>query len=697
MYGYNNVPMTRTYSQIYLNNSSENNNIKIYFILDYPLGTERKECKDNYNFNGVNSLKIIDSGTLIKNEENKCEYDVFCVSLQSSSYKQELQINYYIDNKFNNIVLKIPRKNNYIFVFDDIIVKNDKLKYIPILYYFKERKFSSFISEIDKLIIFKRALKKNNEEKIYSQLIEEGLLLFNKNKNFYFLLNLFCMSQGQTKSKKIINMFYKSIKIGEKSLLHSEEILFIKNHMEKVEGNISFYIDFNACPKEIFYAFFIYYKILFCPNDINNYIDKLYNNNELKIVLLNILREYNEYLSKKLSLTPKIIKDLVLNSLNDFESFSNSLKYIKDILLYLEIITNNIDKIYKNFYFNNKVLYITEDIIKLNKYEIEKICLYINKIIEYQKKNKAKFVFFNSSFWINYINDLEFKKPNLKNIHSLFFLRDCIYQILNLDLLFYDDNQYNYRLFLEKNLHIFIKKIVKNETEEKISNNEKIDLLLNKDPYYFEEKYKNKSERDPDIFNYIEIFEINNQIIYNKIDNLFIYNNVNGETFINILFEQIDELNKLKKLFTIIDLNKKNKDIFNYFIYKINEKLQILILNKKINIKNDFSLLLEIILLIIDLIIKNQINILDNFILNIDQYKLEKQFKEEIFFKIFEKYKDFKEIKQNINNLLTNVIKEKNKSAYSLEMFINCLKLLDLNDLKNFFINLRLFVNKFCK
>ena len=461
----------------------------------------------------------------------------------------------------NDIFIKIPNENYYIFIFD-IIVKAYNENYIncgfklEIWDKYKERNYISFLTEIDKLIIFKKALKKNNIEKIqHHQLIEDGLLLFNKNnKNYIFLLNLFCISQEQKISTKIINMFYQSISLGKRSLFDKEESNIIKNYMEKLEKNISFYIDFNICSKETVYAFLIYYKILYCSNDINNYINKLYDNNELKTILLNILREYSEILCKYLSLTPQVITDLAIKSLNnfDFEGFSISLKYIKDILLYLEIITNNIDKIYQIYYLTNKTLIINGDTIKINKHEIEQICSYINKITEYQKNKETKFICFNRFFWDIYINDSKCRIINKKNINDLFLLRNCMNHFLNLNLLLNENKEWdlNFPFDLEINddigifLHNNIINIINNKQEEKLSNDEKIELILIKDPYYYEDKYKYK--RDHNIFKMINIFEIEeNKVLFNKLDNLFI-NTEEYNNFINIIFNQIDNLNQTK-------------------------------------------------------------------------------------------------------------------------------------------------------
>ena len=694
--------MDDIYSPVSVDSDNENDKKyykeKIYFILDYPIGTKRNEYPDYYESKGIIEMKTIYKG-IISDKGHSCEYDVFCITLKSTYNKFELKTNILIDDKINDIFIKIPNENYYIFIFD-IIVKAYNENYIncgfklKIWDKYKERNYISFLTEIDKLIIFKKALKKNNIEKIqHHQLIEDGLLLFNKNnKNYIFLLNLFCISQEQKISTKIINMFYQSISLGKRSLFDKEESNIIKNYMEKLEKNISFYIDFNICSKETVYAFLIYYKILYCSNDINNYINKLYDNNELKTILLNILREYSEILCKYLSLTPQVITDLAIKSLNnfDFEGFSISLKYIKDILLYLEIITNNIDKIYQIYYLTNKTLIINGDTIKINKHEIEQICSYINKITEYQKNKETKFICFNRFFWDIYINDSKCRIINKKNINDLFLLRNCMNHFLNLNLLLNENKEWdlNFPFDLEINddigifLHNNIINIINNKQEEKLSNDEKIELILIKDPYYYEDKYKYK--RDHNIFKMINIFEIEeNKVLFNKLDNLFI-NTEEYNNFINIIFNQIDNLNKLKKIFKIFDLDKKDEKIISDIFYdKIKQKLQELV-RKKLFIKNDLSLLSEIILLIIDLIIKKLINKLKSF-LDVLINELENQFKEDILLKIFEKYKQNNEIKKYINKYLKDIVKEENISKHSFENLINCLKLLDLNDLETFF------------
>ena len=230
----------------------------------------------------------------------------------------------------------------------------------------------------------------------------------------------------------------------------------------------------------------------------------IFKRNILKKTLLIILKDYNYFLSKNLALTPQIIKDLIINSLNDFESFSKSLGYIKDILLYLEIIVNNIDQIHNISFLNNKTLIIDDNIIKGNKFEIETLCSYINKITEYQNNKKAKFVCFSNSFWNYYFQNKEIYNINLNSIYNLFQLRNCFEQYFKLKNILNENLEWDKNFTLPNRdeigelLHKFIYIKINDNTEEKLSTIQKIELLLNKDPYYLEERYR--YQRDPQIF-----------------------------------------------------------------------------------------------------------------------------------------------------------------------------------------------------
>ena len=234
------------------NNQKAKKEIKkeCFFILDYPANKhcdkpEVKGLKENIPFlkDKINISKI-DSGII-----KEIKYDVFKVSIESNEDEKELYLHFKYDQKQKyEILLKI---NGNIIFFFDMEIEEYKYKIYHII-----NKYKHNIFNLDRLIIFKRAIKKINYEQKQELLIKQSLL-YNKEKTYHFLLNLFCISKDSKANKEIINCFYNNITMGNPSLLEDEEKDTIKDHMDKVEKNPDSYIDFESLSKVHFYVTFI--------------------------------------------------------------------------------------------------------------------------------------------------------------------------------------------------------------------------------------------------------------------------------------------------------------------------------------------------------------------------------------------------------------------------------------------------------
>lgn len=415
--------------------------LEVYYIVDYSLDNKVNSSKKNFNSKkGIN--ETVYSNTF-KIEEKEYNYDIYH---QTINKNKNLNLEFEIegDTYINNII-KLNDKINFIF---DLELKQQK-KFMWVLpSEGNERK--SNLSEIDKLILFKRYIetdKKNFEDETYKSLVKKGLSLFEKNKNFHFLLILFCISKKDKElSKSIINKFDLNIKTEEKSNIQDSDNE-IKEFMNLINENS--FTDLDLIQKRKFYAFLLYYKALYLQtNEQNEFIKNLYLNEENKDILFYILNKYNYLFKEHLNLENDIIKDLIQNS-NSLKMIKTNLFYIKDILLYLENITMILDK-FKDIRIYNEFLVIDKEIVKGNKYEIEKICNYINEISNYQNNNKVKIINFKYDFWYEYINDEKLNIPNKINAQYLFSLRKCLNNFINLD---------NIKIFNEKWDNIFPSKL----------------------------------------------------------------------------------------------------------------------------------------------------------------------------------------------------------------------------------------------
>ena len=665
-----------------------------FFILDYPVNKHYDEpvlgWMDNIPIlKDKIKIRKIDSGIIQK----QIKYDVFKVLIESKEEEKELNLYFEYDRKQKyKIFLKI--NENTIFFFD-MEIEEYKSK---IRKYYTGNKYIHKISNIDRLIIFKKTLKKIKDEQKQELLIKQSLL-YNKEKNYYFLLNLFCINKDSKTSIEIINCFYNNITIGEPSLLEDEEKDTIKDHMDKVEKNPNSYINFESLSKVKFYSFIIYYKILYSKNELNSYIEKLYNDKETRNILIEILKEYIYYLSSNLNLKIDIIEYIIKNTANEYETLIVYLKYIKNIEYYLKIINDNIDKIYEFTNCKNQII-ISNDIQK-GRNEIEKICEYIENINNFQLEKSQNFISFDEKFWMIYLNEKELYRPNKNNIKKLFLLHKCLLQCFRLNNInfennnsihftsYYNSNKPDYKLskdIFAKKLDQIITKMINNEGEEKLLNKEKIYFLLNKNPYYMNEDWKDK--RKPDIFKEIDVFEEDIQKELIKLNNLFIQNKNYYEKFIDIVLEKVDDFMKFKKLFVMVDIVKECDLIFK----KMNEKFEELLNKIKLSKQKDIIQITDIILSYFKFIIKREQKSEVVTLLKIISKKGDKNFEGIIFLSIFKNLNEIDSIKQYIIDWAKEKVNNIYEGIDSLDNVINLLKLLQANDLKKFFTGLNILI-----
>ena len=100
---------------------------KIYFIFDYP--DNINDCNlDNSTINY--QINSIESSSISKDKDNKCNYKVFCLNTKSKSFPQKLNFDINCDDIKYEENLKISNSNKIIFLFDiEIKEKTKKLMF----------------------------------------------------------------------------------------------------------------------------------------------------------------------------------------------------------------------------------------------------------------------------------------------------------------------------------------------------------------------------------------------------------------------------------------------------------------------------------------------------------------------------------------------------------------------------------------
>ena len=110
--------------------------------------------------------------------------------------------------------------------------------------------------------------------------------------------------------------------------------------------------------------------------------------------------------------------------------------------------------------------------------------------------------------------------------------------------------------------------------------NEIINFIISKDIYYYNPNFKNHNNRDPKIFQYIPITDIDNNYLYNitlikknNLWNLFSESNISlRKKFYEILLDQIKKLEDIESIFLIFPIKDIDKDLtllLNQKIYNI--------------------------------------------------------------------------------------------------------------------------------
>lgn len=222
---------------------------KIYFIFDYPCDSS-PEYDENSKKNKEQKYVVeeIDSSVINNKDNNEiyskeywCKYKVFRVTILLDDNPASFTIYFKNNNVSEHFQINLAinqNQNKNIFLFN-ISVKEKTYKFFS-----KEMSFKSFLSDIDKLIIFKRALKKKEifDEmtlKNFENLVDDGFSILPKDRvsRFYFLLVLFSIKKDDCKIiEKIIEQcqFY-SFGLRKPKINIEDEDEKIKSEIDKAD------------------------------------------------------------------------------------------------------------------------------------------------------------------------------------------------------------------------------------------------------------------------------------------------------------------------------------------------------------------------------------------------------------------------------------------------------------------------------
>ena len=323
--------------------------------------------------------------------------------------------------------------------------------------------------------------------------------------------------------------------------------------------------------------FLFYFNCQYQKDKIINIINNKYYSN---YIYQKLIEKNKEFLDVNL---PKNCINKLISLSKNFDELAIIISYNKDVLETLEIINEN-----KNL-FNEKIkfelkkngkekkkkdisLKIDKNIIKKSD-NMEKIKVQIQKIFSTENELNFNFIFFPKIFFETYVD----KYNNENNINDLI-------QLIEVIKLFKANNKSN--LGYKSLLRRILDKLMEFISEGKIKNNDLL-ILIKNIIYLSKEDYQendNKSKVDylTKIFQGINISKINDEFIkcWKEVEWLKIFKNSENQFYHNVC-NIIKNMKDFGKLFSIFDINQKEKDYDISCLLIIKEKFKYLL--------NDYS------------------------------------------------------------------------------------------------------------
>ena len=541
------------------------------------------------------------------------------------------------------IIFYITEKDQYIISFQfkgntfiyDVYLKKG-IKYLDRLP--KENIDQKLLDYQDKLDLFLDALKLNKEENKIQELYKETIELFSIKKNFYLLIALFTkIYKEKNLCSRLIRNFYEmnfSNKNKYEVTDKFEKIMQFKELMLKISSESETLIKNND------YNPIHFYGVIFCY--LNNYDYSSFEKyiNVLSIdkseILYEILLTYFNFLLKP------IIKDendkefffkffeyiiskkdfsnfmLGLTFISDLDTFIAVVNYTKEQIIYYEYIKENSNK--EKF----KPLKI-EDNLKLKKDRINDIIKGIESINAFSDYKNVILVYFKSDFWKKLLKEYNIPSPDYIvicwKLRELFIDYDKIINkicnkekekdIINDIKVYREHDEFAY--LLNENIKAFLK-----EKKGNLKNFEIIGYIMNYNPYYIEEQYKNKREfYILDYLNFEYDYNNNNEHIiedhHNFIETfrMFGFENVFKDNIYEFLNRIVNKITDISSFDTVIDLIllDRIKEKVKGFIESLKNKYELFIKHELEKLeKNNIDKPVEIIVKFAKLIFEQECN-----------------------------------------------------------------------------------------
>ena len=570
---------------------------KIYFQIFYQ--TKEKEKEEDLSFLDTNKILPVCIYTKEKQESNgKYSYEkviqVGVTPKNNENPKKVITHVFEFEKDENNYVISFDRKANK-FIYD-VVLKMGK----NTLKKTKRTIPQNIIDYYKKFELFREALIKNKEKNKLEELYKETIDLYSRKKGFSFFISLFVdIYQNKDLCPLLMNKF-KEINDNpvknEKNMDRNQSLELYQSIFREIASGADELIKKNDYDVVKFYGIILCYLNYYDKDTFSDYEKKLSINNQN--VLFEILITFNSHfknpINENLDFFIKLINYAA--SEKNYVIFKNGLRYIKDIETLLIVLQKNIEIIFEKYVKsqNNDFLPIKIEknlvLIKKEKNkEVTNIVNSINSIVKFSINKKKLLVHFTNSFWMNILS--YYTEINDKNIDSIFKFRESFieyYKFLNeiKENCIEKEEANNY--YKRDEFAFLLDKITKKyiDTDKDLSNNEIIGFMLERNPYYIEDKYSYK--RECDIFDKIDLNKVDNEFIQLfkecNFEDIFIENITE---YLNKMTSKIKEISSFNIIIDLINVNEISQ-IDNYF--GLLKKKFNYIIKKKIKLLTDDKL-----------------------------------------------------------------------------------------------------------
>ena len=689
--------------------NTQSNDKEIYFII-------LNSSEEKLNFHDLKFLSEIEPEIIYNNSIEKGKgsfafHNVFKLDIKANEKNGktiQYQLQYEIgeesydilfDVKDNTFIyeIKLLKGNKFI---DNIVKRKIDQNQIPIHY---------------KLDIFLEALKKNNEIDKIELLYEETIMLFKKKKKFSLLISLFLKlyepseELNETSKERIKKLCSKLIdtfkEINEEENKDRDEDLALElDNFKQIYSKADSLIEENKYDPVSFYGIIFCYL---CSYDKENFSEIIKNFSEGNSkILYEILITYYSHFKIPLNQDFNFYNNFIIYAINkgkDLEIFERALNYIDDIEIFLYVINENKNDIFKKYEdLKNEPIEIASNLKlikkeyledKRTKTELDKIIGLIEKLIEFSNDNQILAIYLKKSFWSFLLK--QYNKPDLTYIDNCNRLREVFKKYKDLINNIYKDssdkyelnikeeiNRYNERDEFAFNANINIKDLF--EIKKDVYNDEqKLGIIKKYNPFYNNEKkediLKYQNLRDTEIFNNINFK--NPSIEFKQSFHILNFEEMFKEKineFIYKITSKIIDISTFGTIIEIIDTSRLDSNI-KYDYYKILKDKYDYIIKKEIEFLkegNELHKAIEILSNFIRILFVDEknINFLEEQIKNLDDKK-----QTLIYFELIKKCNDekYEKMKDYIFEIFLKKIKETDK-------IIELIKILNDKDREKF-------------